>query len=74
MNINFTLVGQAIAFAIFVIFCMKFVWPPLIGAINERQRKIAEGLNAAEKAKADLAPRSKMSSRNLILQRPRLPL
>ncbi len=55
MNINSTLVGQAIAFAIFVMFCMKFVWPPLIGAINERQRKIAEGLNAAEKAKADLA-------------------
>ena len=55
MNINFTLVGQAIAFAIFVVFCMKFVWPPLIGAINERQRKIADGLNAAEKAKADLA-------------------
>ena len=55
MNINFTLVGQAIAFAIFVVFCMKFVWPPLIGAINERQRKISEGLNAAEKAKADLA-------------------
>ena len=55
MNINSTLIGQAIAFAIFVMFCMKFVWPPLIGAINERQRKIAEGLNAAEKAKADLA-------------------
>ncbi len=55
MNINSTLIGQAIAFAIFVIFCMKFVWPPLIGAINERQRKIADGLDAAEKAKADLA-------------------
>ena len=55
MNINSTLIGQAIAFAIFVMFCMKFVWPPLIGAINERQRKIAEGLNAAEKAKTDLA-------------------
>ncbi len=55
MNINFTIVGQAISFAIFVIFCMKFVWPPLIGAINERQSKITEGLNAAEKAKADLA-------------------
>ncbi|WP_169393263.1 MULTISPECIES: F0F1 ATP synthase subunit B [Psychrobacter] len=55
MNINSTLIGQAIAFAIFVVFCMKFVWPPLINAINERQRKIAEGLSAAEKAKADLA-------------------
>ncbi len=55
MNINSTIIGQMIAFAIFVWFCMKFVWPPLIGAINERQRKIEEGLNAAEKAKADLA-------------------
>lgn len=54
MNINYTIIGQAIAFAIFVVFCMKFVWPPLIAAINERQRKIADGLDAAEKAKADL--------------------
>ena len=49
--INLTIFGQLIAFAIFVLFCMKFVWPPLIGAINERQRKIEEGLNAAEKQK-----------------------
>lgn len=55
MNINLTLFGQAIAFAIFVAFCMKFVWPPLIAAISDRQRKIADGLNAAERAKADLA-------------------
>lgn len=53
--INLTIVGQMIAFAIFVLFCMKFVWPPLIGAINERQRKIEEGLNAAEQARSDLA-------------------
>lgn len=53
--INLTIVGQMIAFAIFVWFCMKFVWPPLIGAINERQRKIEEGLNAAEQARSDLA-------------------
>lgn len=59
MNINSTIIGQMIAFAIFVWFCMKFVWPPLIGAINERQRKIEEGLNAAEKAKADLASAEK---------------
>ena len=55
MNINLTLIGQSIAFAIFVLFCMKFIWPALMGAIEERQRKIAEGLNAAEKAKLDLA-------------------
>lgn len=52
--INLTIIGQMIAFAIFVLFCMKFVWPPLIGAINERQRKIEEGLTAAEQARSDL--------------------
>lgn len=57
--INSTIIGQMIAFAIFVLFCMKFVWPPLIGAINERQRKIEDGLSAAEKAKADLASADK---------------
>lgn len=55
MNINYTIFGQIIAFAIFVAFCMKFVWPPLMQAIEDRQKKIADGLNAAEKAKADLA-------------------
>lgn len=55
MNINLTLIGQALAFAMFVAFCMKFVWPPLIAAISDRQRKIADGVNAAERAKADLA-------------------
>lgn len=49
MNINLTLIGQAISFAMFVAFCMKFVWPPLIGALRERQATIAEGLAAAEK-------------------------
>lgn len=53
--INYTIFGQMIAFAVFVWFCMTYVWPPLIGAINERQRKIEEGLNAAEQARADLA-------------------
>lgn len=54
MNINLTLFGQTIAFAIFVWFCMKFVWPPLTGAMRERQRKIAEGLDAAGRAERDL--------------------
>ncbi len=55
MDINLTLLGQIIAFALFVAFCLKFVWPPLINAIQERQGKIADGLNAAEAAKAELA-------------------
>lgn len=54
MNINATLIGQTIAFIVFVIFCMKFVWPPLIRAIEERQQKIADGLAAGERAEKDL--------------------
>ncbi|MDW6091391.1 MULTISPECIES: F0F1 ATP synthase subunit B [Vibrio] len=54
MNINATLLGQAIAFALFVWFCMKYVWPPLMAAIEERQKKIADGLSAAERAEKDL--------------------
>ncbi len=50
MTINATLLGQAISFFIFVMFCMKFVWPPLIGALRERQATIAEGLAAAEQS------------------------
>ena len=40
MNINFTLIGQLIAFAVFVMFCMKYVWPPLLAAIEDRQKTI----------------------------------
>lgn len=54
MNINATLIGQLVAFAVFVWFCMKFVWPPLMAAIEERQKKIADGLAASERAEKDL--------------------
>ncbi|CAQ80747.1 F0F1 ATP synthase subunit B [Aliivibrio salmonicida] len=54
MNMNATLLGQAIAFALFVWFCMKYVWPPIMEAIEERQKKIADGLSAAERAAKDL--------------------
>lgn len=53
MNINLTLIGQSIAFVFFVWFCLKFVWPPIINALNERKAKIADGLAAAEKGKQD---------------------
>jgi F-type H+-transporting ATPase subunit b len=49
MNINLTLFLQMIAFAVFVWFCMKFVWPPIVTALAERKTKIAEGLAAAER-------------------------
>ena len=54
MNINLTLIGQLIAFVAFVAFCMRYVWPPIAGAMAERQDKIAEGLAAADRAGHDL--------------------
>lgn len=54
MNMNATLLGQAIAFTLFVWFCMKFVWPPIMQAIEERQKKISDGLAAADRAAKDL--------------------
>lgn len=54
MNINLTLFGEMITFAIFVWFTMRFVWPPLTAALEERREKIAAGLAAAEKSKRDL--------------------
>ncbi|MGK2888405.1 MAG: F0F1 ATP synthase subunit B [Candidatus Malihini olakiniferum] len=54
MNINSTIFGQAIAFVLFVWFCVKFVWPPLMAAIEKRQKEIADGLASAERAKKDL--------------------
>lgn len=54
MDINMTLIGQSIAMIVFVWFCMKFIWPPLLGAIEERQEQIAEGLAAADKGQASL--------------------
>ena len=54
MDINATIIGQSIAFAVFVFFCLKFVWPPLITAMRERSEKIAQGLQAADQAEQDL--------------------
>ena len=54
MNINLTLIGQMIAFVCFVVFCMKYVWPPIMAAMAEREKKIADGLAAADRASHDL--------------------
>ena len=59
MNINSTLFLQAIVFAILVWFTMKFVWPPITKALDERALKIADGLAAADKAKAELSTANK---------------
>lgn len=54
MNINLTLIGQSITFMVFIWFCMKFVWPALISIMEEREKKIADGLQAADRADKDL--------------------
>ncbi|MCR5084339.1 MAG: F0F1 ATP synthase subunit B [Succinivibrionaceae bacterium] len=54
MEINATFLGQAVAFVIFVLVCMKYVWPPLMNALEKRQKEIATGLADAEKAKKSL--------------------
>jgi F-type H+-transporting ATPase subunit b len=54
MNINATLFLQSIAMMIFVWFCMKFIWPPLLKAIDERREKIADGLAASDRAEQAL--------------------
>ncbi len=54
MNFNATLIGQMITFAVFVWFCLKYIWPPLMHALEERKAKIADGLAAAERGQKDL--------------------
>ncbi|MEJ2042729.1 MAG: F0F1 ATP synthase subunit B [Reinekea sp.] len=54
MNFNATFIGQIVVFAIFVVLCAKYVWPPIMAAMQERQKKIAEGLDAASRAEKDL--------------------
>jgi F-type H+-transporting ATPase subunit b len=62
MNINFTLISQAIAFSVFIWFTVKFVWPPLLRAIEERQKTIADGLAAGERGRHELELASHRSS------------
>jgi F-type H+-transporting ATPase subunit b len=65
MNINFTLISQAVAFSVFIWFTIKFVWPPLLRAIEERQKQIADGLAAGERGKKELELASQKSSEAL---------
>lgn len=69
MNINSTLFFQAIVFLILVWFTMKFVWPPIAKALDERAQKIADGLAAADKAKTDLAQANKRVEQELAQSR-----
>lgn len=61
MNINFTLIAQAIAFAVLIWFTVKFVWPPLLKAIEARQKEIADGLAAAADGRSALEVAAKKS-------------
>ena len=69
MNINGTLVAQAIVFALLVLFTMKFVWPPIAAALDERARKVADGLTAADKAKSELSVANKRVEEELAKSR-----
>ena len=62
MNLNATLFAQLVVFLILAWFTMKFVWPPIMKALDERASKIADGLAAADKAKADLAHAEKKAA------------
>jgi len=59
MNINLTLLMQAVAFAVFIWICARFIWPVMIGAIETRQKQIADGLAAGERARQTLATTEK---------------
>ena len=69
MSINATLLVQLVVFAILVWFTMKFVWPPIATALDERAKKIADGLAAADKAKAELSSANKRVEDELVKSR-----
>lgn len=66
MNINATLIGESITFFIFVWFCMKYVWPPIMNSLNERKKLIADGLAAGDRGRHELELASKSASQHLL--------
>ena len=65
MNINLTLIGQSITFAIFVWFCMKFIWPPIVNALDARKKQIDDGLAASDRGKHELELAGRRASESL---------
>ncbi|MFH1817815.1 MAG: F0F1 ATP synthase subunit B [Pseudomonadota bacterium] len=65
MNFNATLIGQSVTFIFFVWFCMKFVWPPIMNALETRKRQIADGLAAADRGKHELELAAKKAGDNM---------
>ena len=72
MNLNFTLIAQALAFALFIWFTVKFIWPPLMRAIEQRQKQIADGLAAGEQGRRDLEAAGKRAHEELARARERV--
>jgi len=65
MNFNLTLIMQAVAFGLFIWFCARFIWPPLMRAIETRQKQIADGLAAGEQGRRELANAEKRDAEML---------
>ena len=65
MNFNATLIGQSITFIFFVWFCMKYVWPPIMNALETRKKQIADGLAAADRGKHELELAAKRAGDNM---------
>ncbi len=65
MNINATIIGQMLSFLVFVAFCAKFVWPAIISTMAEREKRIADGLDNADKAGRDLELAKEEAARKL---------
>lgn len=65
MNINLTLIGQSITFALFVWFCYAFIWPPLVNALSNRKKQIADGLAAAERGQHEQELAAKKAAEQL---------
>jgi F-type H+-transporting ATPase subunit b len=72
MNLNFTLIAQALAFALFIWFTVKFIWPPLMRAIEQRQKQIADGLAAGERGREELEAAGKRAHEELAKARERV--
>ena len=71
MNFNFTLIAQSLVFAAFIAFTVKFIWPPLLRAIETRQKTIADGLAEAERGRSSLADAQKQTEKLLAEARSR---
>ena len=72
MNLNFTLIAQALAFALFIWFTVKFIWPPLMRAIERRQKQIADGLAAGEQGRRELEAAGRRAHAELAKARERV--